>query len=57
MNIEYGIRSTRFGLVEVWWARIRLLWVCGFLDGVGLLCGSTLFGLGSMVAAIIVGTS
>ena len=57
MNIEYGIRSTRFGLVEVWWARIRLLWVCGFLDGVGLLCGLTLFGLGSMVAAIIVGTS
>nr|XP_023916394.1 uncharacterized protein LOC112027993 isoform X3 [Quercus suber]XP_023916396.1 uncharacterized protein LOC112027993 isoform X3 [Quercus suber] len=31
---------------------IRLLWVCGFLDGLGLLCGSTLFGLGHVLAAI-----
>ncbi|KAK7858150.1 hypothetical protein CFP56_013877 [Quercus suber] len=31
---------------------IRLLWVCGFLDGLGLLRGSTLFGLGPVLATV-----
>ena len=33
-----------------------LFWVCGFLYGEGLLCGSSLFSLGSMVAAVVVST-